>query len=116
MRALDAATVREWADACVARLDALRGDIDGINVYPVADSDTGSNLLHTVSAARAALAGRASISGAGEALGVLAGAAVRAARGNSGMIFSQVLRGFADAAGDAAELDGPALAAALCRA
>ena len=52
MRVLDAAAVTAWAAAFVRSLDALRPDIDGINVYPVADSDTGSNLLHTMSAAR----------------------------------------------------------------
>uniref|UniRef100_UPI00066222F7 DAK2 domain-containing protein n=1 Tax=Saccharomonospora saliphila TaxID=369829 RepID=UPI00066222F7 len=106
MRVLDTAAVRGWADACALRLGALRADIDEINVYPVADSDTGSNLLHTVSAARTALAARDEVAGAGEALSVLAAAAVRAAKGNSGIILSQVLRGMADSAGRATELDG----------
>ncbi|MFD2396908.1 DAK2 domain-containing protein [Prauserella oleivorans] len=47
---------------------------------------------------------------------MLARGAVAAARGNSGVIISQVLRGLAESAGDTAELDGPALAAALKRA
>ncbi|SFP24351.1 hypothetical protein SAMN05421810_1023 [Amycolatopsis arida] len=104
-----------WAAACVRILEDLRDEIDGINVYPVADSDTGSNLLHTLSGAHAELAAT-ELAGAGPALGVLARGAVRAARGNSGVIISQVLRGLADSAGDRAELDGPALAAALLRA
>lgn len=112
MRALDAAAVRAWADACVRSLHALRADIDDINVYPVADSDTGSNLLHTVTAARAALAASPATC-AGEALTVFARAAVHAARGNSGVILSQVFRGMAGSAGDADVLDGPGLAAAL---
>ncbi|PXY27065.1 DAK2 domain-containing protein [Prauserella muralis] len=116
MRALDAVAVRSWAAACVQSLDALRTEIDGINVYPVADSDTGSNLLHTLTAAHAALAAEAHVDGAGEALRVLARGAVASARGNSGVIISQVLRGLAESAGEAAELDGPALAAALRRA
>ncbi|NIJ13635.1 hypothetical protein FHU38_003979 [Saccharomonospora amisosensis] len=116
MRALDSAAVRAWAGACVSSLQALREDIDGINVYPVADADTGSNLLHTLTAAHSALAAHAEPDGAGAALDVLARAAVRAARGNSGTIISQVLRGIAESAGEARELDGPALAAALRRA
>lgn len=113
VRALDTAAVREWAAACVHSLEALRTDIDGINVYPVADSDTGSNLLHTVAAAHTALAAEQQLTGAGAALAVLAREAVRTARGNSGVILSQILRGIAESAGDADELDGPALAAAL---
>lgn len=116
MRALDAAAVRAWAAACVASLDALRSDIDGINVYPVADSDTGSNLLYTLTGARDALTAGGEVAGAGPALRVLARGAVPAARGNSGVIISQVLRGMAESAGAAAELDGAALAAALVRA
>ncbi|GAB3477806.1 DAK2 domain-containing protein [Amycolatopsis cihanbeyliensis] len=113
MRALDAAAVTAWAAACVRSLDALRVDIDGINVYPVADSDTGSNLLHTLTGARDALATEPEPAGAGDALAVLARGAVRAARGNSGVIVSQVLRGLAESAAGRTELEGPALARAL---
>ncbi|GAA1204520.1 DAK2 domain-containing protein [Prauserella alba] len=113
MHSLDAAAVRAWAAACVRSLEELRADINGINVYPVADSDTGSNLLHTVTAARSALAERPEVAHAGEALRVLAEGAVAAARGNSGVILSQVLRGFAESAGAAATLDGRGLAVAL---
>ncbi|MPY99048.1 MAG: DAK2 domain-containing protein [Actinophytocola sp.] len=119
MRAVDAAAVRAWATACVTALDALRADIDRINVYPVPDSDTGSNLLHTVTGARDALAQQEPDNpddGAGTALAAFARGAVRAARGNSGVILSQLLRGVADSAGDAVVVDAPGLAAALARA
>ncbi|HVV09767.1 DAK2 domain-containing protein [Amycolatopsis sp.] len=116
MRALDEAAVVAWASACVHSLDVLRPAINGINVYPVADADTGSNLLHTMTGARDELATEGEISGAGQALALLARGAVRNARGNSGVILSQVLRGLADSAGSAPELDGPALAKALVRA
>ncbi|WP_328607251.1 DAK2 domain-containing protein [Amycolatopsis sp. NBC_00345] len=55
MRVLDVAAVAAWSAACVRSLDVLRPAINGINVYPVADSDTGSNLLHTLTGARDAL-------------------------------------------------------------
>jgi DAK2 domain fusion protein YloV len=114
VRVLDAAAVTAWASACVDSLGALRSDIDGINVYPVADSDTGSNMLHTMTGAREALgAGRP---GAGAALAALARGAVTAARGNSGVILSQLLRGLAEAVGEAEEVDGAALAEALAHA
>ncbi|GAB2989675.1 DAK2 domain-containing protein [Amycolatopsis acidiphila] len=115
MRALDEAAVVAWASACVHSLDVLRPAINGINVYPVADSDTGSNLLHTITGARDALAD-GELTGAGQALSLLARGAVRNARGNSGVILSQVLRGLAESAAGAPELGGDDLAQALVHA
>jgi len=115
LRALDAAQVRRWAVACVQSLDAHREAIDRINVYPVADGDTGSNLLHTMRAALDALL-RAPVrarSAAGEALTELARGALTGARGNSGVIASQLLRGFADALAGRTEVGGDGLRAAL---
>ncbi|HQV21114.1 MAG TPA: dihydroxyacetone kinase, partial [Gordonia sp. (in: high G+C Gram-positive bacteria)] len=43
--------VRDWADACVAGLEELRGEINDLNVFPIPDSDTGSNMLFTMRAA-----------------------------------------------------------------
>ena len=88
---LDSDAVRRWIDVCVRDLRALRAEIDGINVYPVADSDTGSNLLHTITAAREALEGTA-VPGAGEALAVAAEAAVHAAAGGEDDEFAGVGR------------------------
>ena len=113
---VDKAAVAAWAEACVDSLDLLCPAINGINVYPVADADTGSNQLHTMTGAGAALAAEPEVGGAGPALSVLARGALPAARGNSGVILSQVLRGLAESAGDAVELDGPALAKALVHA
>ncbi|GAA3575287.1 DAK2 domain-containing protein [Amycolatopsis ultiminotia] len=112
MRVLDAAAVSAWARACVDSLSVLRPAINGINVYPVADSDTGSNLLHTMTGAREALTS-AETPDAATALAVLARGAVLHARGNSGVILSQVVRGIADWAAGGAPLDGAGLAAAL---
>lgn len=114
-KALDAAAVMAWASSCVRSLDALCADIDSINVYPVADSDTGSNLLYTMTGAQAAIDG-ADPRRAGEVLTLLARGAVASARGNSGVILSQVFRGLAESVGDADAVDGPGLAAALIRA
>lgn len=114
MRVLDVAAVSAWSTACVHSLAVLRPAIDGINVYPVADSDTGSNLLFTMTAARDALAG-AEPGTTAEALAALAKGAVAAAKGNSGVIMSQVVRGIAESAATQ-ELDGQGLAAALARA
>lgn len=116
MRALDEHAITAWAAACVHSLEVLCPAINGINVYPVADSDTGSNLLFTMSGAHARLVTEPATDSAAQALSVLARGAVLAARGNSGVILSQVLRGLADSARTAPELDGPALTKALASA
>ena len=95
--ALDADAVRDWSVAAVSALDAHRAEIDELNVFPVADADTGTNLALTLRAGADALAA-APVSGAGAALGELARGAVLGARGNSGVIVAQLLRGLADAA------------------
>jgi DAK2 domain fusion protein YloV len=102
---LDAVLLERWAEAAVAVLERHGGEIDRINVFPVADRDTGTNLLLTM---RAAVAERPGVpvgpgGGPGAAPGVVATAealargALRGARGNSGVILSQVLRGVAEA-------------------
>jgi DAK2 domain fusion protein YloV len=115
LQALDAAQVRRWAVACVQSLGAHREVIDSINVFPVADSDTGSNLLHTMRAALDALlrAPAKARADAGAAVSVLARGALTGARGNSGVIVSQFLRGAADALADSDAVLGPGLRAAL---
>ncbi|HWE89603.1 MAG TPA: DAK2 domain-containing protein [Pseudonocardiaceae bacterium] len=108
---LDAAAVRRWIAACVRTLDEHRAAIDGINVFPVADRDTGSNLLRTVRAAAEAVA-RTTADDPVQVWSALAGGALAGARGNSGVILSQVLRGLAEVLADAPT----DLAAALLRA
>lgn len=112
VRTLDAGLVRRWAELAVAALEADRAAIDRINVYPVADGDTGTNLMHT---ARAALAELDSVetSGAGEACAALARGALAGARGNSGMLLSQVLRGFAESLPTVVEATGKEFREAL---
>src|SRR5262245_33958080 len=118
LQALDAAAIRRWAAVCVRSLDAQRQAIDGINVFPVADGDTGSNLLATFRAALESLL-RAPVderSEAGAALSVLAKGALAGARGNSGVIASQMLRGLAETLRDVDEARAQDLNKALVRA
>jgi DAK2 domain fusion protein YloV len=110
--ALDADAVRRWSRSAVDLLAAHRAEIDAINVYPVPDSDTGSNLLTTLQAGEAALAATRTPS-AGAALAALAVGAARGALGNSGFIVSQILRGLADSTDS--QLDAPAVAVGLDR-
>lgn len=115
MQALDAVAVRQWADACVRSLDANREDLDRINVFPVPDGDTGTNLLQTMRSALDALL-RTPVDTVGAALAALARGALAGARGNSGVILSQVLRGLAEAAQGASTATGSSLRRALWRA
>ncbi|MGZ8176388.1 DAK2 domain-containing protein [Williamsia sp. SKLECPSW1] len=96
---LDAGVVRDWFEVCVGRLTALRAEINDLNVFPIPDSDTGSNMLHTMTAASDAAGATEESAEPAQVLRAAADAAVGQARGNSGIILSQVLVGLADAAG-----------------
>lgn len=114
---VDASALRRWAHTAVAHLITHTDEINRLNVFPVADSDTGTNMLFTMRAAVAGTEGRDDLDLVGLA-GLLADGALRGARGNSGVILSQILRGLADvtAEGVLTEIDGPAFAMALRRA
>ncbi|MFH9423445.1 DAK2 domain-containing protein [Streptomyces sp. NPDC017529] len=123
---LDAAAVRTWCGLALQALGRERERIDAINVYPVADGDTGTNLYLTVeSAARAVEAAFDGHGASGtapdlsDAVGAMAHGALIGARGNSGTILAQLLRGMAEVLGDGAagRADGgDGAAAALKRA
>lgn len=93
---VDATALRDWSLAALSRLAEQRLRIDGLNVYPVADGDTGSNLHLTLRTAveRLPEPGTADLAATARAL---ARGAFHGARGNSGVILSQWLRGLADA-------------------
>jgi DAK2 domain fusion protein YloV len=107
--------VRRWSVVAVETLDRHRAEIDGMNVFPVPDRDTGTNLALTVRAARAALEAQPSADTARAALSALAVGAALGAQGNSGAIVSQVLRGIAESVAEGEPCDGVALAAGLAR-
>jgi DAK2 domain fusion protein YloV len=114
--ALDADAVRRWSRAAVTLLDARRAEIDALNVYPVPDSDTGSNMLMTLRAADSAVQAALDedpAANAAAALAAMADGAARGAIGNSGFIVSQILRGLADAAGKASHCDARVVASGL---
>lgn len=115
LRVLDEAAARRWARESVTALAADRAALDRINVYPVADADTGTNLLHTMRSAGSALDASEAVAPDG-LLAVLAEGALAGARGNSGMLFSQVLRGLAEGVRGVGKIDGAAWRDALHRA
>src|SRR6266513_603815 len=91
----DGAALLRALEASTARLEARVDEVNALNVYPVPDGDTGTNMLHTMRSAlkyaRAAEPTLPAISAAA-AQGALMGA-----RGNSGVILSQVFRGVKEA-------------------
>ncbi|CAN5888864.1 DAK2 domain-containing protein [soil metagenome] len=91
-------------------LNAHRQAINGLNVYPVPDGDTGSNMAQTIDSVVRHLDGASTMGEVTEALGH--GSLVGAA-GNSGVILSQILRGMSESMAPRSELDAPELAAAL---
>ncbi len=109
---IDVVRARELASSSLAWLEASRQRINDLNVYPVPDGDTGTNLTLTVRAIVEALE-RSDATGAAAVAKELSDAALRGACGNSGVIFSQIVRGFADVLGEHDVIDGPALAAAF---
>lgn len=114
---LDVVALRRWVVTARADLATHAASLDRLNVFPVPDGDTGTNLLLTMDQALHTLAEEAptDLVAAAEAL---SRATLVAARGNSGVILSQLTRGVAqvvrDLGGDS--LDGQGLAAALRRA
>lgn len=142
---LDAAAVQRWCQASLDALGLAREEIDALNVFPVPDGDTGTNLYLTMESAHAAVADAmlASVDGPdaqlsdaasgtfaaarsravddagpddprrGALLNAMAHGALLGARGNSGVILSQLLRGLAEVLGEPGRCDGERLRVAL---
>ena len=111
----DGARLLAWARRASGELERKRAEINELNVFPVPDGDTGSNMAHTMAAAVEAAAKLPDGAGLTEVAEALAVGAVRGARGNSGVVLSQTLRGFAQAASYGAT-EGEMLAVALTNA
>lgn len=116
---LSADLIRDWAHHALAGLASARSHIDALNVFPVPDGDTGTNLFFTLESAAASVdacceTGRP---GVAEASRALATGALLGARGNSGVILSQILRGMGEVLADTGDvlLEGPAIHALLRR-
>ena len=91
----DLPTVLRFSEIALAALAAAREEIDALNVYPVPDGDTGTNLFLTFESARDAMLGATGPAGEDAdlrvALAAFARGALLGARGNSGVIFSQLV-------------------------
>ncbi|MFF7279006.1 DAK2 domain-containing protein [Streptomyces griseorubiginosus] len=120
----DALAVRTWCGLALRALGRAREEIDAINVYPVADGDTGTNLYLTAESTAAAVEavfeahdahdqGKPALADAARAM---AHGALIGARGNSGTILAQLLRGMAQvlaADSETTHTDGEGLRLAL---
>jgi DAK2 domain fusion protein YloV len=95
----DREVVQKLVDAALASLEVNRRRIDDLNVYPVPDGDTGTNLAMTVRALADAVDSTSAASRPSLARDVARGA-LMGARGNSGVILSQIVRGAADVLGE----------------
>jgi DAK2 domain fusion protein YloV len=111
-RACDGAGLLDAFRAGVANLEAHVDEINALNVYPVPDGDTGSNMLATV---RAALDEAEAVAGqpADRIAAAISFGALMGARGNSGVITSQIFRGMAEGLGGKTRFNGLDLAHAL---
>jgi uncharacterized protein len=90
---LDAAALLRWREWSLVALSAVRGELNALNIFPVADADTGTNLYLTLASPILAAAPPDTLA---EAANAIAAAALEGAHGSSGAILSQLLRGVAD--------------------
>ncbi|GGK62741.1 DAK2 domain-containing protein [Ornithinimicrobium pekingense] len=109
--ALDLVTARRWAVTARVMLAGAREQIDALNVFPVADGDTGTNMYLTMDGALEFVRGQFEL-GAGtesldEGLALIARGMLLSARGNSGVILSQLTRGLSDSVGPQVAGAGP---------
>jgi uncharacterized protein len=101
---LDAASVRHWCRLAADALGRARAQIDELNVFPVPDGDTGTNLHLTALAAADAADSLQDDVDAARVWRALADGALLGAHGNSGIILSQILRAFGDVLGRGGQL------------
>lgn len=99
IRLLDAVTLRDMVNTGAALLEKNREPVNALNVFPVPDGDTGTNMSMTMLSAVREINTR-DHSSVGELTESLSKGALRGARGNSGVILSQLYRGFAKALTD----------------
>ena len=103
---------QEMVQAGATRLNKQAEYVNSLNVFPVPDGDTGPNMGMTIDNGAKEVSDRTA-STVGEAAGIFAKGLLMGARGNSGVITSQLFRGFSQSVKDKEELDGAALAAAF---
>jgi DAK2 domain fusion protein YloV len=114
-RHIDGRMLVRLTEAGTTWLRTNQQSVNNLNVYPVPDGDTGTNMLLTMQAALKEVESQEQRS-IGRALHALAHGALMGARGNSGVILSQLWRGFARVLEHAEEMDAPAFVRGLMEA
>ena len=115
MESLNADVLRKCFIAGAKNLEANKEYINELNVFPVPDGDTGTNMTMTIMSAARAVDAVEEVSMA-SVCKAISGGSLRGARGNSGVILSQLLRGFCKVAGEYDRLDADVLSEAFQRA
>jgi len=111
-KSIDGIVLKQLVEAGLTWLRTNHQVVNNLNVFPVPDGDTGTNMLLTMQAAYNEIANLGHHS-AGQMASAVAQGALMGARGNSGVILSQLWRGFARALHGKDVIDGPSLAAAF---
>ena len=109
---IDAAAFQQMVIHAAAAIRAEKQRINDLNVFPVPDGDTGTNMSLSIGAAATEMK-KQSFDTVGKAAQATASALLRGARGNSGVILSLLFRGFAKAIKERETMDGRDLAIAL---
>ncbi|MCI5563606.1 MAG: DAK2 domain-containing protein, partial [Intestinimonas massiliensis] len=109
---IDGASLAQMVIHAAASINSQKQQINELNVFPVPDGDTGTNMSLTIGTAAAELR-KKSWASVGAAANANASALLRGARGNSGVILSLLFRGFAKAIKEKESMDGRDLAIAL---
>ena len=112
MNKIDGAVFQRMVIHAAASISAQKQGINDLNVFPVPDGDTGTNMSLSIGTA-AAEALKKPTGSIGQAASTNASALLRGARGNSGVILSLLFRGFAKTLKELDEADGEQIAAAL---
>ena len=110
---IDGALLRDMFLAGASLLEKNRALVDSLNVFPVPDGDTGTNMSMTMQGAVKDLRNLPETVTVEEVMAKVSSGALRSARGNSGVILSQLFRGFYKATKGREELDGAAFSAAM---
>jgi DAK2 domain fusion protein YloV len=112
---IDGLSLKQLVEAGMVWLRTNQQIVNALNVFPVPDGDTGTNMLLTMQAAYAEIA-RLGENNIGKMAHAVAQGALMGARGNSGVILSQIWRGFARGLDSLDEMDGPVFSHALAEA
>ncbi len=111
-KTIDGMLFKEMIISGASLLTQNRDSVDALNVFPVPDGDTGTNMSQTINSAVKELSAKP-LSSVSDIADAVARGALKGARGNSGVILSQILRGIARSLSGVEEIDCDALAKAM---